>query len=41
MLSQKIKDSLERKETMLAVFIDFKGAYDSILRINLWTRYRK
>jgi hypothetical protein len=32
MLSQEIIDSLDRKETMLAVF-DFKNACDSVWRV--------
>jgi hypothetical protein len=35
MLSQKIKDSLDRKETTLVVFVDFRNAYDSIWRVKL------
>jgi hypothetical protein len=31
MLSQEIKDSLHRRETMMAVFVDFKSAYDGRL----------
>jgi ribonuclease HI len=35
MLSQEIKDSLDRQETMIAVFVDFKSAYDSVWRVKL------
>jgi hypothetical protein len=34
MLCQKTKNS-KQKETMLAVFVDFKSAYDSIWRVKL------
>jgi hypothetical protein len=30
MLSQEIKDSRDRKEILLAVFVDFKIVYDSV-----------
>jgi len=33
MLSQEIKDSLDRKEILLAVFVDFKSACDSVWRV--------
>lgn len=35
MLSLEIKDSLDRDEAMLAVFIEFKSAYDSVWRVKL------
>jgi hypothetical protein len=34
-LSLESKDSLDRDETMLAVFIDFKSAYNSVWRVKL------
>lgn len=34
-LSQDIKDLVDKAETVLAVFIDFKGAYDSVWRLKL------
>jgi hypothetical protein len=33
--NQEIKDSLDRKEILLAVFVDFKSAYDSVWRAKL------
>jgi hypothetical protein len=33
MFSHEIKDSLGRKETMHAVFVDFRSACDSIWRV--------
>jgi hypothetical protein len=41
MLSQEIKDSLDRKETLLAVFADFKSAYDSVWRVKLMDKLQK
>jgi hypothetical protein len=41
MLSQEIKDSLDRKEILLAVFVDFKSAYDSVLRVKLMDKLQK
>ena len=34
-LSQEIKAAFNRKESTLAVFIDFSGAYDSVWRTRL------
>lgn len=34
-ISQDIKDSFNRKEDTLAIFVDFQGAYDSIWRYKL------
>jgi hypothetical protein len=31
-LSQEIEDSLDRKEILFAVFVNFKSAYDSVVR---------
>jgi hypothetical protein len=33
MLSQEIRDYLDRKETMLAVFVAFKSVYDSVWKV--------
>jgi hypothetical protein len=41
MLSQEIKGSLDRKETLLAVFVDFKSAYDSVWRVKLMDKLQK
>jgi hypothetical protein len=41
MLSQEIKDSLDRKEILLAVFVDFKSAYDSVWRVKLMDKLQK
>ena len=35
LLSQEIKDCLDKKQTVLAVYVDFKGAYDSVPRLKL------
>jgi hypothetical protein len=40
-LSQEIKDSLDRKEILLAVFVDFKSAYDSVWRVKLMDKLQK
>ncbi|KAI5725988.1 hypothetical protein M8J77_022473 [Diaphorina citri] len=34
-LSQEIKDGINRKETTVAVFVDFQGAYDTVWRCKL------
>jgi hypothetical protein len=41
MLSQEIKDSLDRKEILFAVFVDFKCAYDSVRRVKLMDKLQK
>jgi hypothetical protein len=41
MLSQEIKDPLDRKEILLAVFVDFKSAYDSVWRVKLMDKLQK
>jgi hypothetical protein len=41
MFSQDIKDTLDRKETVLAVCVDFRSAYDSIWRVKLVGRSQK
>jgi hypothetical protein len=41
MLSQEIKDSLDRKEILLAVFVDFKSVYDSVWRVKLMYKLQK
>jgi hypothetical protein len=41
MLSQEIKDSLDRKGILLTVFVDFKSAYDSVWRVNLMDKLQK
>jgi hypothetical protein len=41
MLSQEIKDSLDRKEILLAVFVDFKSAYDSVWRVKLMDKLQQ
>jgi hypothetical protein len=41
MLSQEIKDFLDRKEILLAVFVDFKSAYDSVWRVKLMDKLQK
>jgi hypothetical protein len=41
MLSQEIEDSLDRKETLLAVFVDFKSEYDSVWRTKLMDKLKK
>jgi hypothetical protein len=41
MPSQEIKDSLDRKETLLAVFVDFKSVYDSVWRVKLMDKLQK
>jgi hypothetical protein len=41
MLSQVIKDSFDRKETLLAVFVDFKSEYDSVWRVKLMDKLQK
>jgi hypothetical protein len=40
MLNQEIKDSLDRK-ILLAVFVDFKSAYDSVWRVKLMDKLQK
>jgi hypothetical protein len=35
MFSLKIKDSLDRKEKMLVVSVDFKNAHDSVWKAKL------
>ena len=40
-LSQEIKDSLDKEETVLAVFVDFKSAYDSVWRTKLLDKMHK
>jgi hypothetical protein len=41
MLRQEIKDSLDRKEILLAVFVDFKSACDSVWRVKLMDKLQK
>jgi hypothetical protein len=38
MLCQEIKESLDRKETMQEVFVDFKNANDSVWKVNLMVK---
>jgi hypothetical protein len=40
-VSQEIKDSFDGKETMLAVFVDFKSASDSAWRVKLMDKLQK
>jgi hypothetical protein len=41
MLSQEIKDSLDRKEILFAVSVDFKSVYDSVCRVKLMDKLQK
>ncbi|KAI5720833.1 hypothetical protein M8J77_012264 [Diaphorina citri] len=40
-LSQEIKDAFNRKETTVAVFVDFRAAYDGIWRCKLFEKLSK
>ncbi|KAI5752692.1 hypothetical protein M8J77_019486 [Diaphorina citri] len=40
-LSQDIKDNFNKKETTIAVFVDFQGAYDTIWRCKLFEKMSK
>jgi hypothetical protein len=41
MFSQDIKDTLDRKETVLAAFVDLRSAYDSCWRLKLVGKSQK
>jgi hypothetical protein len=41
MFSLEIKDSLYRKQILLAVFVDFKSSYDSVWTVNLMDKLQK
>jgi hypothetical protein len=41
MLSQEIKNFLDRKEILLEVFVDFKSAYHSVWRVKLMDKLQK